>query len=77
MIVQEDSLGRKVKTEFMMSGEDYLVDYLPGYWEKKTLAKKNNLSVCRLKKNLQNNKTSSFNMGKKNCVCNTNFNIKM
>lgn len=31
MIVQEDSLGRKVKTEFMMSGEDYLVDYLPGY----------------------------------------------
>ena len=49
MIVQEDSLGRKVKTEFMMSGEDCLVDYLPGYWkkkEKKTLAKKNNLSVC-------------------------------
>ena len=27
MIVLENSLGRKVKTEFMMSREDYLVDF--------------------------------------------------
>lgn len=31
---QKESLGRKVKTEFMMSGE-YLVDYLPDYLKKK------------------------------------------
>lgn len=43
---QKESLGRKVKTEFMMSGE-YLVDYLPDYLKKKktTLAEKKNLSV--------------------------------
>ena len=45
MIVLENSLGIKVKTEFMMSRDEYLVDYLPGYWGKKTLTKKNNLFV--------------------------------
>lgn len=29
IIIQKESLGRKVKTEYMMSGEKYLVDYLP------------------------------------------------
>lgn len=34
MIIQEDWLGRKVKVEFMMSGEEYLVDYISGYGKK-------------------------------------------
>ena len=37
--------------------------------KKKSLAKKNNLSVF-----LKNYKIKTLNMGKKNCACNTNFN---
>ena len=34
MIIQEDWLGGKVKTEYIMSGEGYLVDYPSGYGKK-------------------------------------------
>lgn len=34
MIIQEDWLGGKVKTEYIMSGEGYQVDYPSGYGKK-------------------------------------------
>lgn len=41
IIIHKESLGRKIRTEFMMSGEEYLIDYLPDYiYIYKILAKK-------------------------------------
>ena len=77
MIILENSLGRKVKTEFMMSRDEYLVDYLPGYWGKKLLLRKITCLSFIFLRTLQNIKPLYFNMGKKNHICNKNLNIKM